>query len=137
MTLRPHTGKVPRHRAAGGARWTGALARHQWHAALAAIGTVALASGVMLLSSHSAPSAAKLCGLVACTPQRVTSAAAGVESGASLRRATQAPARPRTAPAHLGGRARATASPSPSQRTPHHGRAKGLTHRRCRPPGCR
>src|SRR5690348_3421667 len=136
-TLRRRTGTVPRHRAAG-AGWTGALARHPWHAALAAAGAVALATGVMLLPGHSAPPPAQGCGLVTCTPRRATPAAAAAESGATLRRATQAPARARTAPAHLGGPApRAMANPSPSRRTLHHGRAKGLAHRRCRPPRCR
>lgn len=127
-TLRWRTGKVPRHRAAAGARWIGALVAHPWYAALA-VGVVALVSGVMLLPGHSAPPAARGCGLVACTSRRVTSAAATGESGASLRGVGNAPARARVAPAQPGGRVHATPSPSPSQFAPHHGQAKGLTHR--------
>ena len=91
---------------------------------------VALASGVMLLPGHSAPSAAGGCGLVACTSRRVTPATATGESSVSLRGARQAPARTRVAPAQPGGRARATPSLSPGQLAPHHGQANGLTHRR-------
>ncbi len=126
-TLRRRAGKVPRHRAAAGARWLGALARHRRRATLAAVGAVALAAGLMLLPGHSASPAASGCGLVACA-SRLLNPAAAAESGARLPAGTQAPARPRTAPAQPA--ARATPSPSPSQLTPHHGQAKGLTHRR-------
>jgi hypothetical protein len=135
-TLRLRTGKVPRHRAAASARRAGALARHQWQAALIAAGAVALASGVMLLPGHSAPPIARGCGLVTCAPRRVIPAAAIAESGVRLRGATQAPAPARTAPAGPGATAHPTASPSPSESTPHHGRAKGLTRRHCGQPGC-
>jgi len=88
---------------------------------------------MVLLPGHSAPPAASGCGQVTCTPRGVTPAAAAAESSASLRGVTHASARARTAPAGPGGHARATAS----QLAPHHGRAKGLTRRHCRQPGCR
>jgi len=132
-TLRPRTGRVPRHRAAVGSRWIGALTRHRWHAALVVGSAIVLASAMVLLPGRSAPPAASGCGQATCTPRRVTPVAAAAESSASLRGVSQAPARARTAPAGPGGRARATAS----QLAPHHGRAKGLTRRHCRPPGCR
>jgi hypothetical protein len=135
-TSRLRTGKVPRHRAAATAPGAGALARHRWQAALIAAGAVALVGGVMFLPGHSAPPIARGCGLVTCAPRRVIPAAAIAESGVRLRGATQDPAPARTVPARPGAAAHATASPPPSEFTPHHGRAKGLARRHCRPPGC-
>lgn len=120
-TLRRPTGEVPRHRAAAGPRWIGALP------ALVAVGVIGLASAVLLLPGHSAPPAARGCGLMTCTHRQLTAAAGTAESGASLRGATQTPARASAAPARPG--ARATPSPSPSPLTPRHGRANGRTHR--------
>lgn len=126
--VRRHAGKVPRHRAAAGARWLGALARHRRLAALVAAGTVAFAAGLMLVPGHSAPPAASGCGLVACASRLLNPAAAAAESGARLHAGMRASARPRTAPAQPAARAAPGRSPSPL--TPHHGQAKGLTHRR-------
>jgi len=132
-TLRPRTSRAPRHRAAAGPRWIGALARHRWYAALVVGIAIVLAGGIVLLPGHSGQPTANGCGQVTCTPRRVTPAAAAAESSGSLRGVMQAPARARTAPAGPDGSARARAS----QLAPHHGRAKGITRRRCRPPGCR
>jgi hypothetical protein len=129
-TQRRRTGPVPSHRAPVRAWWVDALARHRWYAALGAVtGTVALASGVMLWPSQSRPPEAGGCGPAACTARRPAPAAAAAESGASLRSATQPPARARETPAQPGGRARATPSLPPRQPASNNGHGKGLTHR--------
>lgn len=128
-TQRRRTGPVPSHRAPARARWVDALARHRWYAALGAVtGTVALASGVMLWPSQSRPPQAGGCGPAACTARRPAPAA---ESSASLRGATQPPARARETPAQPqpGRRARATPSLPPRQLASNNGHGKGLTHR--------
>jgi len=140
-TVRQRAGHVPRHQASAHAWWTHALARPQPYLALGAIaGAAALASAVMLiLPSHTPPPAAARCGLVTCTTWRHAAAAQTPQPRVSPRSArprsiSHAVARLRSAPAQPAVPARATPVPTPSSRplAHHHGRGKGLGHRRPR-----
>jgi hypothetical protein len=133
--VRQRASNVPRHRASARGWWTHALARHQLYLALGAVaGAAALASGVMLiLPGHAAsPPAAGRCGLVTCTTWRRTPAAETPQPRISPRSISHAVARVRRAPAQPAVPARATPVPTPSSRqlAHHHGRGKGVGHRR-------
>lgn len=131
-TPRRRTGAAPQHRATVRARWMRPLARHPWHAAIAAMASAAaLASGAILLLPGPAtrPTAAG-CGLVTCTARLPTPASTAPSAGTG-----QAPApTPASQPAQPGPSAPSaspsapSASPSPAQPT-HPGQARGLIHR--------
>lgn len=129
-TLRRRTGAAPQHRATVRARWMLPLARHPWHAAIAAMaGAAALASGaILLLPGPATRPAAGGCGLVTCTARLPTPASTAPSAGTAQAPALPAASQP-TQPAQPGASA-PRASPSPAQQAPHHGQARGLVHRR-------